>query len=80
MTMMNMDEIGKMRKTLLMLGMDWPTLTDELVTGRHTYKLTRDEQLICTGTLRECWAWIHDTHPFSVHHALTHEGYAIVES
>jgi len=37
--------------------------------------LLRDGKPLLTGTEQECWHYIHFNTPFSVDHALTHEGY-----
>lgn len=41
------------------------------------FVLQRDGAFVRRGTEQELWDWIHDHHGYSVHRALTHEGYTI---
>lgn len=41
------------------------------------YRLARDGETVTVGTETECWGYIHANHCYSVHHALTHEGYTL---
>lgn len=44
-------------------------------TGR--YELTRDGVTVLAGSEHDCWVYLHQTHSYSVEHALRFEGYAI---
>jgi hypothetical protein len=41
------------------------------------YVLSRDGKIVMRGTEEEVWRYIHNTHGYSVGHALKHEGYKI---
>jgi len=41
--------------------------------------LSRDGVPVVEGTYQDCMVYIHRNHPYSVDHALKHEGYSIRE-
>lgn len=50
---------------------------DNLPAQDGPYTLRRDGVEVMTGTLGECWTWIHRNHCYSVSHACKWEGYSI---
>jgi len=43
----------------------------------NVYSLQRDGHLVMRGTEQQIWKYLHNTHSFSIDHALKHEGYKI---